>query len=194
LIIYSQSSSLRPPLQNYGIIITFGVGFFALLLIAAEYNTNSAFDTAVTLFKQGTRAIEAIATVEDEEKSSKLSAQPPSLNGDAPAKHTPLEKPAISDVFTWQHIQYVVSVSGGERRLLDDVSGYVAPGKLTALMGESGAGKVRHISIFRTLRSTFYHRRRCSMFWLNGSMSESSQEIGSSMGSPCPQISRLRRE
>jgi ATP-binding cassette subfamily G (WHITE) protein 2 (SNQ2) len=133
--------------KNYGIIITFGVGFFALLLIAAEYNTNSAFDTAVTLFKQGTRAIEAIATVEDEEKSSKLSAQPPSLNGDAPAKHTPLEKPAISDVFTWQHIQYVVSVSGGERRLLDDVSGYVAPGKLTALMGESGAGKTTLLNV-----------------------------------------------
>lgn len=32
---------------------------------------------------------------------------------------------------------------GTQRRLLDDVSGFVAPGKLTALMGESGAGKVR---------------------------------------------------
>ncbi|KAF8220414.1 hypothetical protein L208DRAFT_1416784 [Tricholoma matsutake] len=28
--------------------------------------------------------------------------------------------------------------------LLDDVSGYVASGKLTAVMGESGAGKVTH--------------------------------------------------
>jgi ABC-type multidrug transport system ATPase subunit len=32
---------------------------------------------------------------------------------------------------------------GGERRLLlNDILGFVAPGKLTALMGESGAGKV----------------------------------------------------
>jgi ATP-binding cassette subfamily G (WHITE) protein 2 (SNQ2) len=47
------------------------------------------------------------------------------------------------DTFTWHHVQYVVPISGGsERRLLDDVSGYVAPGKLTALMGESGMGKV----------------------------------------------------
>ncbi|KAG2062978.1 P-loop containing nucleoside triphosphate hydrolase protein, partial [Suillus decipiens] len=46
------------------------------------------------------------------------------------------------DTFTWHHVQYVIPISGGsERRLLDDVSGYVAPGKLTALMGESGAGK-----------------------------------------------------
>ncbi|KAG2033358.1 pleiotropic drug resistance ABC transporter [Suillus americanus] len=139
--------------KNYSIIIAFGVGFFVLLLIAAEYNTNSAFDTAVTLFKQGTRAMEVIATTEDEETSSKLSARPPSLDSGAPwtagvlAPYSPLEKPAINDVFTWQHIQYVVSVSGGERRLLDDVSGYVAPGKLTALMGESGAGKTTLLNV-----------------------------------------------
>ncbi|KAG2357235.1 ABC-2 type transporter-domain-containing protein [Suillus spraguei] len=120
-------------LQNYGIIIVFGVGFFLLLLIAAEYNTKSAFDSAVTLFKQGTRAIEVVPTAQDEEKSS------------APA--VSLEKPATDEVFTWQHIQYVVSVSGGERRLLDDVSGYVVPGKLTALMGESGAGKTTLLNV-----------------------------------------------
>lgn len=171
-----------------------------LLLIAAEYNTNSAFDTAVTLFRQGTRAIEVTATTEDEEKFDKLSTRPPSLDGDAaqtagaPAPYSSLEKPETLDIFTWQHIQYVVSVSGGERRLLDDVSGYVAPGKLTALMGESGAGKVRRTSILRTLHSTVYHRRRCSTFWLNGSMSESSREIGLSTGSPFPQTFRLRRE
>lgn len=45
----------------------------------------------------------------------------------------------MTDVFSWQHVQYVVPVGGGQhKRLLDDVSGYVAPGKLTALMGESG--------------------------------------------------------
>jgi len=42
-------------------------------------------------------------------------------------------------VTTWQHIQYVVLVSGGERYLLDNVSGCVAPGKL---MGESDVEKV----------------------------------------------------
>jgi ATP-binding cassette, subfamily G (WHITE), member 2, SNQ2 len=32
-------------------------------------------------------------------------------------------------------------------RLLEDASGYVAPGKPTALMGESGAGKVSRLEI-----------------------------------------------
>jgi ATP-binding cassette, subfamily G (WHITE), member 2, SNQ2 len=50
----------------------------------------------------------------------------------------------MTDVFTWRDVQYDVSIEKGEtRRLLDDISGFVAPGKLTALMGESGAGKVR---------------------------------------------------
>jgi len=56
------------------------------------------------------------------------------------------EHPPMTDVFSWQHLQYTVPISKGEhRRLLDDVSGFVAPGKLTALMGESGAGKVSNV-------------------------------------------------
>ena len=50
--------------------------------------------------------------------------------------------PVMADVFSWQHLNYTVPVAGGTRQLLNDVSGYVAPGKLTALVGSSGAGKV----------------------------------------------------
>ena len=50
----------------------------------------------------------------------------------------------MTDTFSWEGLSYTVPIGGGEeRRLLNDVSGYVVPGKLTALMGESGAGKVR---------------------------------------------------
>jgi ATP-binding cassette subfamily G (WHITE) protein 2 (SNQ2) len=38
---------------------------------------------------------------------------------------------------------YFVPVKGGQKQLLNDVFGYVKPGTLTALMGASGAGKVR---------------------------------------------------
>lgn len=44
-------------------------------------------------------------------------------------------------VFTWENLNYHVPVSGGQRRLLHDVFGYVKPGSLTALMGASGAGE-----------------------------------------------------
>ncbi|KAJ1956832.1 ATP-binding cassette transporter snq2, partial [Linderina pennispora] len=43
--------------------------------------------------------------------------------------------------FTWKSISYTVPVKGGDKQLLDDVSGYIKPGTMTALMGSSGAGK-----------------------------------------------------
>lgn len=38
-------------------------------------------------------------------------------------------------VFTWSGVSYVIPVKGGKKVLLDDVQGYVKPGRLTALMG-----------------------------------------------------------
>ena len=44
----------------------------------------------------------------------------------------------------WRHINYSVEVGTGKekhsRQLLNDISGYAAPGRMTALMGSSGAG------------------------------------------------------
>jgi len=54
----------------------------------------------------------------------------------------------VSDeVFSWRLVCYDVQIKDQTRRLLDDVSGYVAPGKMTALMGESGAGKTTLLNV-----------------------------------------------
>ena len=68
-----------------------------------------------------------------------LTAGSENLNENNQAMH---EHPKMTKTFSWRHLNYAVSVSGERRLLLNDVSGFVAPGKLTALMGESGAGKV----------------------------------------------------
>jgi ATP-binding cassette subfamily G (WHITE) protein 2 (SNQ2) len=131
--------------QDFGIVCVFFVGFLVILFTATEFNTASAFDTAVTLFKQGTRAAEVVDESKDEEKGAHPEPAGPSSTDASPAV---LDRPSATDVFTWRHLQYTVPISGGtQRRLLDDISGFVAPGKLTALMGESGAGKVRCLNV-----------------------------------------------
>ena len=79
----------------------------------------------------------------DEEKGRTEEYTPGLVKTKYTAEKTSRGVPLSNEVFTWHDLQYDVPVAGGNvRRLLDNVSGYVAPGNLTALMGESGAGKV----------------------------------------------------
>lgn len=141
--------------QNFGIIIAFGIGFLFCLLTFTEINTGHAGEGSATLFKAGSKAPvikEAEAAVGDDEEKGHANSSPVSVDGqegavkeDSKAKQAIREQPKMMNTFSWQHINYFITVSGEKRQLLDDVSGYVAPGKLTALMGESGAGKVMYL-------------------------------------------------
>ncbi|KAJ2796367.1 ATP-binding cassette transporter snq2, partial [Coemansia guatemalensis] len=51
------------------------------------------------------------------------------------------EQIAQGTTYTWNQVNYTVPVKGGERQLLNNISGYIKPGTMTALMGSSGAGK-----------------------------------------------------
>lgn len=129
--------------KNFGIVCAFAVGFIACLLIFTEYNTSVAGESKMVLYKRGAKA----ATLHDadpvDEEKTLPSSQPVSDPDKEITGRALATAPAMRDFFSWQHLRYTVPVTGGTRLLLDNVSGYVVPGKLTALMGESGAGKVR---------------------------------------------------
>ncbi|KEF60199.1 ATPase [Exophiala aquamarina CBS 119918] len=82
----------------------------------------------------------------DEESQTKEKVVTSSSNTsttDEEKKNKDLEDSLIKNtsVFTWKDLSYTVRTPSGDRLLLDNVQGWIKPGKLGALMGSSGAGK-----------------------------------------------------
>ncbi|KAG8216186.1 ABC-2 type transporter-domain-containing protein [Butyriboletus roseoflavus] len=138
--------------RNLGIVIAFAVFFIILLLIFTEFNTSLAGATSVVLFKQGAD----VSAIQDEiSPLSNLDEEKPkvpsSTNSESDARRENKEdirealehQAKTRNTFTWQEMNYEVA----GRRLLNDVAGFVAPGRLTALMGESGAGKTTLLNV-----------------------------------------------
>ncbi|KAL5336945.1 ABC-2 type transporter-domain-containing protein [Aspergillus crustosus] len=131
--------------RNFGILVAFWIFFTVIYLVATEINSATSSKAEFLVFRRG--------------------HVPPQMRnldkpqGDAPPENTTLaEKPAEVDantsvipeqhsVFTWRNVCYDIPVKGGQRRLLDNVSGWVKPGTLTALMGVSGAGKTTLLDV-----------------------------------------------
>ncbi|KAI1124029.1 putative ABC multidrug transporter [Nemania abortiva] len=120
--------------RNVGIVIAFWVFFSIMASLGFELNLQRASGSRILFEKRA--HLKSLSEREDKEKGIT------SETGDI-ASHRDQEEHGSTDgtVFTFRDINYFVHAGGSEKQLLRNVSGFVTPGKLVALMGSSGAGK-----------------------------------------------------
>ncbi|PFH49073.1 hypothetical protein AMATHDRAFT_148472 [Amanita thiersii Skay4041] len=154
--------------MNFGIVVAFGIGFFIALLTFTELNTSTSHEGSIVTFKRSSRKIRShtpTSNSQDIEKMQPHNSDKLRNNEKKGYEDLPIRKTDVKDVFSWQHISYTVHAGSEDKMLLDDVSGYVAPGKMTALMGESGAGKTTLLNVLAQRVSTGVVR---GDFFVNG--------------------------
>ncbi|KAF4978793.1 hypothetical protein FZEAL_4883 [Fusarium zealandicum] len=148
---YSRSTLWR----NFGVVIAFAVLYMFVTVIATEMVSFTSGGSGALIFKKSRKARDQarkMAAPTDAEKAAEAGAASAnsssstvlgdSNTGGADASEEALEQITESEsIFTWRDLEYSVPYMGGEKKLLNKVSGYAKPGVLVALMGASGAGK-----------------------------------------------------
>ncbi|KAH9470565.1 hypothetical protein Pst134EA_007812 [Puccinia striiformis f. sp. tritici] len=138
---YSTSNIWR----NFGIECAYIVLFMTCLFLAVEnLALGSGMPTINVFAKENAERKKLNAALQAQKEGFRKGTAEQNLSGIISAR-----KP-----FTWEGLTYDVQVPGGQRRLLNDIYGYVQPGTLTALMGSSGAGKTTLLDVLANRKTT----------------------------------------
>lgn len=164
--------------RNFGIVIAFTIGYLAIALIGVEWLEYGVSGTSTRKYTKRPKPEEnkpqlngllpllpisnsgnpseskfsQTTTTDTSTSTSSSSSTPSTSNLQAKKKNKNKEKEGEvqqGSYYTWKNATYTVN----QRRLLNNITGYVKPGRLTALMGPSGAGKT-------TLLDTLSQRKR----------------------------------
>lgn len=140
---------------NFGIVFGFWAFFLILYLLATELNTSKSSSPEVLLFRRGHGPKEH--TCDNRETirgfDSNIELTEFGSSNKSVTQISGADSPQ-GGIFMWQDVVYDIEIKGESRRLLDNVSGWVKPKTLTALMGVSGAGKTTLLNALAQRMST----------------------------------------
>ncbi|EGY19379.1 opaque-specific ABC transporter CDR3 [Verticillium dahliae VdLs.17] len=134
--------------RNIGILITFLIFFLSAYTTAAEFAKPPKSKGEVLVFPKGKLPSESTKTAAGDLEGQPIGqtavSQKPASDRSAPTLVTG------TAVFHWENLSYDIKIKGEDRRILDQVDGWVKPGTSTALMGVSGAGKTTLLDVLAT--------------------------------------------
>lgn len=115
--------------RNYGILLAFLVFFYVLYFLLTELISGTIPSHEVLIYRRG--------HLPDKIRRSDPEAGSKELTSHELRSRTIETGPLVAgekDTLIWNGLCYDIPVQDGEKRLVDDVSGWVKPGSLTALM------------------------------------------------------------
>lgn len=127
--------------RNFGIMILFTIAFIIL---------GAYFNEVIEWSGSGSRALEFKSAAKtkshstDVEEKAVDAVASPVISSSSTLENGPSSLPRLEtdkSMFTWKDLTFTIPYDGGSRMLLNNISGYCAPGQMTALVGASGAGK-----------------------------------------------------
>ncbi|KAJ5954284.1 hypothetical protein N7501_008563 [Penicillium viridicatum] len=138
--------------RNFGIIMAMWVLYTIIGAIGLMVMTRENGRATGPVYKRGalppqvsSSEFQTQATIAEEVTGSESETDVAEPMDVAPTQEPPAAKDPLTNQdrasFTFDNLSYFVNVEGTEKQLLNQISGYVRPGQLTALMGASGAGK-----------------------------------------------------
>jgi ABC-type multidrug transport system fused ATPase/permease subunit len=126
--------------RDFGILFVFLAGLLLINMLLAE-----GIDWSARVHGGAEYARKSMDVVQsklpDEENAKEIPNQAPVTNHTPSPAGAPRNLSTSASAFTWRDIDYYVPHMGQQKQLLHKVSGFCESGKLTALVGPSGAGK-----------------------------------------------------